>query len=327
MIICSIDVGIKNLSFCLFEIEEEDKEKIKILEWTIIDLSEKYELTCSSIDKNGFCGKNAKYCKNGIYYCLKHSKKEKYILPTNELKLSYLKKQKLVNLIELAIKYNINSETNINLNNIKKQELLDLFTNFSLNNCYEIVEKVNATKIDLVNIGKNIQYKFDNILDKYIQKLNIIIIENQIGPIANKMKTIQGMIAQYFIMKNNNIKIEFINASNKLKDICPFKQFNFLVSKTDKKDEKNKYKEKVKEIENNENNINNENILQFEKKIEKGEKTDYKIRKNLSINYTLELLNNDYRFNNWLDTLQKSKKKDDLCDCFLQGLYFIKNKI
>jgi hypothetical protein len=31
------------------------------------------------------------------------------------------------------------------------------------------------------------------------------------------MKTIQGMIAQYFIMKNNNIQIDFVNASNKLK--------------------------------------------------------------------------------------------------------------
>jgi len=318
MIICSIDVGIKNLSFCLFEIEEEDKEQIKILEWSIIDLSEKHNISCSCIDKNGLCGKNAKYFKNGIYYCLKHSKKEKYILPTNELKLSYLKKQKLINLIELAIKYNINSfsETKINLNNIKKQELLDLFANYSLNNCYEIVEKVNATKVDLVNIGKNIQYKFDNILEKYIQKLNIIIIENQIGPIANKMKTIQGMIAQYFIMKNNNIKIEFINASNKLKDIL----------------NENKYKEKLKEIKTNENENekNEENILEYEEKIEtieKEGKTDYKMRKKISISCTLELLNNDNRFNNWIDILQKSKKKDDLCDCFLQGLYFIKYKL
>ena len=29
-----------------------------------------------------------------------------------------------------------------------------------------------------------------------------VIIENQISPIANRMKTIQGMITQYFIMKN-----------------------------------------------------------------------------------------------------------------------------
>jgi hypothetical protein len=32
------------------------------------------------------------------------------------------------------------------------------------------------------------------------------------------MKTIQGMIAQYFIMRNSNINIEFISSINKLKD-------------------------------------------------------------------------------------------------------------
>ena len=46
-----------------------------------------------------------------------------------------------------------------------------------------------------------------------------VIIENQIGPLAIRMKTIQGMIVQYFIMSNLNVEhIEFISASNKLKD-------------------------------------------------------------------------------------------------------------
>ena len=31
--------------------------------------------------------------------------------------------------------------------------------------------------------------------------IDTVIIENQISPIANRMKTLQGMIAQYFIMK------------------------------------------------------------------------------------------------------------------------------
>jgi len=43
------------------------------------------------------------------------------------------------------------------------------------------------------------------------------MIENQISPIANRMKTIQGMIAQYFIMRNEDINIDFVSASNKLK--------------------------------------------------------------------------------------------------------------
>ena len=46
-----------------------------------------------------------------------------------------------------------------------------------------------------------------------------VIIENQISPIANRMKTIQGMIAQYFIMTGTCQNIEFVSSVNKLKDI------------------------------------------------------------------------------------------------------------
>ena len=56
-------------------------------------------------------------------------------------------------------------------------------------------------------------------LDKHFSDKNIdkIIIENQIGPLALRMKMLQGMITQHFI-ENGNDDIEFINASNKLKD-------------------------------------------------------------------------------------------------------------
>ena len=85
-----------------------------------------------------------------------------------------------------------------------------IINEFINNNCYTAIAKTNATKVDLVTIGRNIQHKFDEILSDHLSSIDIIIIENQIGPIANKMKTIQGMISQYFIMKNDNIQIEFI---------------------------------------------------------------------------------------------------------------------
>jgi hypothetical protein len=56
------------------------------------------------------------------------------------------------------------------------------------------------------------------------------------GPIANRMKTLQGMIAQYFIM-NNVINIEFISACNKLKDFNTNK--NTTYSERKKKRDRN----------------------------------------------------------------------------------------
>ena len=134
----------------------------------------------------------------------------------------------------------------------------------------------------MVTIGRNIQHKFDEILEDHVLTINTIIIENQIGPIANKMKTIQGMLSQYFIMKNNNIEIEFISALNKLKDYLP-------------KDNK--------------------------------EKMDYKQRKKLGVQTCLEMVNTDFRFKEWETFFVKHNKKDDLSDCFLQGMWYIKYKI
>ena len=279
MKILSIDIGIKNLSFCLFELQtiEEKSNHLKIIKWDNIDLSEKNENKCIEIDKNGLCDKPAKFIKDNKCYCLKHSKKHTLLQPKTDLKSSYLNKQNIQSLMEIANKYKITYETPI-----KKTNLIAVLNNFSENNCFLPIVKTDANKVNLVTIGRNIQHKFDEILNDHLSNIETIIIENQIGPIANKMKTIQGMISQYFIMKNNNIHIEFISASNKLKDYLP-------------KDKK--------------------------------EKLDYKQRKKLGIETCLEIVSTDFRFKEWETFFNKHLKKDDLSDCFLQGMWFIKHKI
>jgi hypothetical protein len=281
MKILSVDVGIRNLSFCLFEIEDSDKTKIEIIKWDNIDLTTITENKCIEVDKKGLCDKPAKFMKPNSEgcYCLKHSKKQSFLHPTSDLKPSFINKQKIQGLIEIADKYKIKYDKPA-----KKASLVTLINEFIVSNCFTAVQKCNASKVDLVTIGRNIQHKFDEILCDHLQSINKIIIENQIGPIANKMKTIQGMLSQYFIMRNNNIQIDFISASNKLKDFIPTVE-------------------------------------------EKTEKLDYKQRKKLGIQTTLNIVNNDFRFKFWADFLHKHNKKDDLSDCFLQGMWYIKYKI
>ena len=40
-----------------------------------------------------------------------------------------------------------------------------------------------------------------------------------------------------------------------------------------------------------------------------------------------EIIASDNRFNEWATFFNKHTKKDDLSDCFLQGMWFIKYKI
>jgi hypothetical protein len=271
----SIDVGIKNLSFCLFNKNENDSY-YELLKWDNIDLTEKYEMTCIETIKNEICGKPAKFTKDSKCYCLKHSKQMNYLLPNTDLSTPFLNKQKIQSLINIAEKYKIPYNKPC-----KKNDLINIIVEFSNKNCFEPIVKISAIKVDLVTIGKNIQHKFDLIFKDHLDTIQTIIIENQIGPLANKMKTIQGMLSQYFIMKNNNIKIDFISSSNKLKDYIK----------------------------------------------ENDEKMDYKQRKQLGIKTCLEIIASDFKFNTWSSFLQKHKKKDDLSDCFLQGLWYIKHKL
>jgi len=287
-----MDIGIKNLSFCLFNVTTDG---VKVSKWDNIDLSEKNVYRCIEIDKKGLCDKPAKFMKDDKCYCLKHSKKYHYLQPTKELLPAFLNKQNIKQLIEIADTYKVAYPSSA-----KKNDILALLTDFYKTNSFQTLEKKNAGSVDLVTIGRNIQYKLDDILGEHLSSISTIIIENQIGPIANKMKTIQGMIAQYFIMRNNEIQIEFVSASNKLKD--------YLTKGKGEKDKDDIKDSKDKDI--------------FTKP-----KLDYKQRKQLGITTCLEFMTNDFRFKEWETFFIKSTKKDDLADCFLQGMWYIKYKV
>jgi len=212
MKILSIDVGIKNLAFCLLE-KPDICTNFKILKWNSINVAESETYKCCEIEKGKVCDKPAKFIKSSSCYCLKHSKKQNIQIPTSELSSKFINKQKFQSLFELADKYNIKYEKPI-----KKLELVNIIKKYIQNSCFQSITKVNASKTDLVTIGRNIKIKFDEIFSECTD-IDIVIIENQISPIANRMKTIQGMISQYFIMKKTDQQIEFISSSNKLKGI------------------------------------------------------------------------------------------------------------
>ena len=283
MKIISIDVGIKNLALCLFE-KIENSDLYKITKWDVLNISEQENYKCLFVEKNKICDKPAKFKKDDKCFCLKHSKKQQLQIPTSQVKQTFINKQKINSLYEIANKHGIKYD-----NKIKKIDLINLINEHINSNYFEEIQSKNASKVDLINIGINLKYKLNSLLEN-IDSIDYVLIENQISPIANRMKTIQGMIVQYFIMSDIDVtNIEFISASNKLKE--------YNTSEKEKNNEKEK------------------------------EKTKYGDRKKMGITKCLEEINNNFNYNDKVDFFNTHKKKDDLADCFLQGIWFIKNKL
>ena len=341
--IISFDVGMKNLAYCLFQIGDDANNltDYKILQWEVINLCTPIVKKCN----NGglqCCSEVAKYCKifkssENVgtdeneneneetiiidYYCSKHARKCKFKIPPSELDIKKIKNKKLVDIQSIIEKYNIplifdkshESHTSHTSNEPidqatsstpkrqknTKERMIDMIQRELDNNYLENIENVRADQIDLLTLGRNMMTELDKFISPYTStsggvsigdighsedlgkmgglekyKIDIVIIENQISTIASRMKTLQGMIAQYFIMRGT-LCIEFISAANKLK--------MFMTKK----------------------------------------KTTYTERKIESVEVTKELLEKLPQFEKYRGCLEKNKKKDDLADCFLQGIYYL----
>jgi hypothetical protein len=218
MKILSFDVGIKNLAYCLFSINCCNDNILKILKWDVINLC---DISCDTIVSNkkytcSLCKKNACYYLNATaddeeeggstkqLYCKKHAIQTKIVVYEGDDKSKskgHMKKESSKKKVYPHLKLIVHP----------KQQ--------------------NASDVDMIVLGKNLKTKFDFIFSEYnnvseqqsnansshhISGIDAVVIENQIGPLAGRMKMLQGMIAQYFIMTNVS-KIEFISATNKLK--------------------------------------------------------------------------------------------------------------
>jgi len=214
MIILSIDIGIKNLAYAILEVANTNLDKnsivngsqdFTIIKWDVINLCNKF-IPCST----NKCSKQACFHKNDTFYCKNHTKKTEYSLPLCNLKT--LHKQSVANLSTLVEKYDLKLEKPIN-----KSSIIKAIEEYANTTCFEAIETINANNVNLIDLGISLKNELNELFNSYdLTSIDQIIIENQISPIANRMKSLQGMISQYFIDCNNH-NIVFISATNKLK--------------------------------------------------------------------------------------------------------------
>jgi len=303
MKIISFDIGIKNMAYCIFDLSST-VVPFQIADWKVANLIAnedpqiQYTCTCHSTKKPKKgqpikpCGKKAKYqTPQAQYLCDKHAKsQQEYRVPESKFSEKVLKTNKLDDLIEKWTQV-IPLET---VRPKKRTDMITFMTDYLKPRtlCPLIIKKEKlANDIDLVTIGKSIRSYFDVVIKDH-RDIGLVLIENQISPIANRMKTIQGLLAQYFIMRYDTIDIRMISSANKLKQFV-------------KKEEKEKEEK--------------------EKKEEKTDSQKYKEHKKDGVIYCKQLFETYKIDEKWISALD-TKKKDDLADCFLQGIWFLKKQ-
>jgi hypothetical protein len=329
--IISFDIGIRNLAYCVFSTIDTSCSIIAwdVLDLSVSrdDLSKKTEIqekesiacfcscilskkSCKKKDKDQIkenCKKKAKYQNpsgTGIreLFCEKHAKeaqeKKHYYLPNKEFQTAFLKKQKVDFLVEFERKYGILSPAlPVPGSKEKKEDRLERIMKWVQEKVFTFLvdptkngKKIGKKEIGLVEIGRNMA---DHLMaiPETIQEVGTVLIENQISPIANKMKTIQGMLAQIYIL-HGVPNIEFVSSSNKLRGFSSLEE---------------------KDAEGTKTKVKNPN-------------PNYKQHKKDGITFCKQLLETrgETEWKTFFETYPK--KQDDLADAFLQGIWFLNKK-
>jgi len=354
----SFDIGIKNLAYCILQIENgnENPKKFKIIDWNCVnlleDLEEKPEsFNCcfhlvekkktpksssSVLIENTFvssgggattatstCGKKALYStNNNLFFCKKHIP-ENYILPEKQFSPASIKKLKVPELLKIYQDEIITGAAPPPPH--RRSELLEKiiqhYENIQLKKIQN-TKKINSKHVSLITIGEKLKTELDKIIisNHLSDKKITILIENQISTIASRMTSIQAMIVQYFISGGSTL-----NAEKKIELVSSRNKLKHLLLDGDSSGgggelEENTYK----------NNKKNgilfcrqilEKNLRITEKLSEGDEPGASPVLSFSGSKCVKIEENDF-----LSFFLSNKKKDDLADCFLQGYYII-NKI
>lgn len=353
--VLSIDVGIKNLSFCLLRIAGE----VEILKWDTINLNEpvttkmqphRHVCTtkpgCKLKPCYAYCQMSTSAAACTQYTCKRHYKtiQEVALRRVFDEKPTYISKimktfttEKLRDFCRLTCGSDIDAikskqelrATAIELLKTSYVYPIEIYDKcICLMDPAESVEPVvsetkpkptntSASTVSLVLVGYNLMKCFDDLFytnsDTHI---DTVVVENQISPIANRMKTVQGMITQYFLMrgvdKNNII---YYSSVQKLK-VAPYHFVFHAETESETSD-------------------NVDDIQTYDERKKAGVAC---VRKILSITKISSTSLSESSLSpkspklftvlpgSWLERFEKHSKKDDMADSFLQGLsYLIKN--
>lgn len=288
MKIISWDVGIKNLAYCVMEKQNNKDIPYKIHNWGNINIIEQTYLKCIGKDCKRKVLVTNKVNNKICGYCAIHKREFENFEPEMTI---FSKSDKCDEICQFSDKCKKKSTCKIDGIFYCTVHKKNIYNKIIKNQEFVKYKPPNCSTID-IKILKKILI---NLLDKHkdiLLDVNHCVIENQPSLKNPKMKSIAETLYNWFLIRG---QIDNQNPINHLTYMCP----------------SNKLK------------VNEDNTISILKK-SKNDTEKYKLTKQLGILYCKQLLKNDQIH---LDFLGINKKKDDLCDAFLQGAYYLEYKL
>lgn len=292
MRLLSWDVGIINLSFCLIEYDKVTKEW-SIIDWDIINLTNRDKMKCYH------CGAKPSLFqqilgKDIIYSCKNHSKN----INTNcddienifELNSENICCFEGKNKCTKTSKYQYNDKFYCNVH--AKSEYKKLSNSYAI----KPFTKKAVRDINLDELRLKLLRTLDD--KPLLLTAHQVLIENQPTLKNPRMKAISSTIYDYYLLRG--IIDKEITKSNVdlVKYMCP----------------SNKLK------------LADDGDTQKLVKLKGDDAKSYKLTKALGIKYCSSMIStNEATKEKWVDHFNSFKKKDDMADSFLQGIYYIYN--
>lgn len=165
------------------------------------------------------CTNRAFYTQNSANYCKKHADKKRTI---SAKEFGALKKKTIADLRTFCAARGIAVDFGVLKSQIVENIQQHLRAQFFIP-LAAAAPAPNAKEMDLISAGREMTRQLNGIFcapeTMLMERITHVFIENQISTIAVRMKTLQGMLTQYFIMRGpENTTIKYISALKKLKN-------------------------------------------------------------------------------------------------------------
>jgi hypothetical protein len=251
---------------------------VRIAAWGIISLVAPAP-TCAAARRSRVCGRRAVFEKDDTKLCAKCAESHPtWLVPQRAHCAAALRKLSVPELTEII------GDTADPAPKTKSALVARAVEFYTARTMTPLTAAASASSADMIGVARALARALD--ADPRFAAARCVLIENQIGPLANRMKALQGMLTQYFVLRGD-AEIHYISSANKLKLFAA------------------------------------EPVVEGGDAAAAPGPT-YAERKASSVTHTRQVIESTPALVPWLPQFDASPKKDDYADSFLQMVWYMR---